>query len=146
MPDTTAVTAFIERYRATFSSFDLDAIGACFAFPLQVIGQADAVSVVSVPEPGAWRPQLERITGAYRLLGVVGAEVLALRVDAVTAGIAHVTVHWSLRDGGDNEAYDFTASYTVADLGGGPRIVAIAHDETPKLLAAIARRQGTPTG
>ena len=38
--------------------------------------------------------------------------------------------------------YDFTASYTLADLPEGTRIVVIAHDETPKLLAAVARARG----
>ena len=33
-------------------------------------------------------------------------------------------------------------STSLADLGAGLRITAIAHDETPKLLAAIALAQG----
>jgi len=138
MPDSAAVGAFIQRYRATFASFNVDAIGACFAFPLLVTGEADAVSVVSVPAAEAWRPQLERITGAYRLLGITGAEVLDLRAVEVTPGIAHAVVHWSLRTADGAEAYAFTASYTLADLPGGTRIVAIAHDESPKLAAAVA--------
>jgi hypothetical protein len=35
--------------------------------------------------------------------------------------------------------YDFTAVYTLADLEDGTRIVAIAHDESPRLMAAVAR-------
>lgn len=142
MTDTAAVGAFIERYRTTFASFDVDAIGACFAFPLQVTGEAGTVAVVSVPAVEAWRPQLERITGAYRALGVVGAEVADLAAVEVTQGIAHAVVHWSLRRADGSEVYAFTASYTLADLPEGTRIVAIAHDESPRLMAAVAGLAG----
>jgi len=36
MVERAAVEAFIDRYRTTFESFDVDAITACFAFPCQV--------------------------------------------------------------------------------------------------------------
>ena len=53
-----------------------------------------------------------------------------------------MTVHWSLRTAEDAEVYAFTASYTLADGAEGTRVVAIAHDETPKLQAAVARARG----
>jgi hypothetical protein len=37
--------------------------------------------------------------------------------------------------------YDFDASYTLADLGEGMRITAIAHNETPRLRAVIERQR-----
>jgi hypothetical protein len=39
--------------------------------------------------------------------------------------------------------YDFDASYTLADLGEGMRITAIAHNETPRLRALIERQRLT---
>jgi hypothetical protein len=142
MPDEPGAKAFIDRYRRTFERFDLDAITACYAFPVLVVGQADGVTTTSVPTADAWRPQVERIVGAYRLLRVAGATVAALDVALVTPGIAHATVTWSLHTASGDPVYDFTASYTLADLAEGTRIVAIAHDETPRLLAAVARAQG----
>lgn len=142
MPDRAAAEAFVDAYRRTFETFDVAAIAACYAFPVQVVGEADGVSVASVPSADAWVPQVERIVGAYRLLGVAGATVARLDVDEVTPGIAHATVTWSLRTAAGDGVYDFTASYTLADLPEGTRIVAVAHDETPKLLAAVARARG----
>ena len=135
------VEAFVDRYRSTFESFDAEAISACYAFPCQVTSDGDTVTVTSVPTVEAWRPGIERILGAYRLLGVRTATVAELRVEPVTAHVAHAVVRWALVDGTGAPVYDFTASYTVADLGDGLRIVAIAHNETPRLLAAVARRQ-----
>ena len=142
MVDTTEAQAFIDRYRATFQSFDAGAIAACFAFPCQVTSDAGAVTVVSVPAAEAWVPQIARIVGAYRLLGVDHAEILDLRVVPVTPGIAHAVVRWGLRGATGATIYDFSASYTLADTADGPRITAVAHDETPKLLAAVARAKG----
>src|SRR3954452_4756219 len=65
MPDDAAARAFIDDYRRTFESFDVAAITAMYSFPVQVVGEADGVSVVSVPTPEGWSPQVERIVGAY---------------------------------------------------------------------------------
>ncbi len=141
MIDTTEATAFIERYRDTFQSFDADAIAGCFAFPCQVTSEGATVTVVTVPAVGGWTPQIARIVGAYRLLAVARAEILDLRIVPVTPRVCHGVVRWGLRDAAGATVYDFTASYTLADAGDGLRIVAIAHDETPKLMAAVARAQ-----
>ena len=140
--DTVAATAFIDGYRRTFESFDVDAICGIFAFPVQVVGDAGDVSVVVVPDSDAWRPQIERIVGAYRLLGVASSAVESLAVTEVTPKIAHATVRWGLRDGAGGTVYAFTASYTLAETADGPRIVAIAHDESPKLATAVAKARG----
>jgi hypothetical protein len=142
MPDRAATEAFIDDYRRTFESFDADAIAGHFAFPCQVATQGETVGVVSVPDVEAWRPQIERIVGAYRLLGVRSANVESLTVLEVTPGIAHARVRWGLQQAGGSPVYAFTASYLIVDVANGPRIVAIAHDETPMLMAAVARARG----
>lgn len=142
MPDRAAAEAFIDTYRRTFESFEVAAITALYAFPVQLVGEAGGVSVVVVAAAEAWAAQVERIVGAYRLLGVSGATVRRLDVAEVTPGIAHATVTWSLRTSAGDPVYDFTASYTPADLAEGTRIVALAHDESPKLAAAVARARG----
>jgi hypothetical protein len=78
--DTGAVTAFIDGYRRTFETFDVDAICGAFAFPVQVVGDAGAVAVVVVPSLDEWAPQIERIVGAYRLLGVASSALESLVV------------------------------------------------------------------
>ena len=145
MPDVDATSAFIESYRRTFESFDVDAVVACFTYPLQVAGEADAVRVESVPDAGAWRPQIERIVGAYRALGVRTATIERLDVVPVSPGIAHAVVRWALTGTDDRPVYEFTASYLLVDTAGGPRIGAIAHNEGPRLVRALAQLgQGRP--
>lgn len=141
MLDQAAAEAFIDGYRRTFESFDVAAIAARFAFPCQVTSEGESVTVVTIPGPDAWVPQIARIVGAYRLLGVASARIAKLQVAEVTPRIAHAVVHWDLARADGSPVYGFTASYTLVDAGDGPRISAIAHDETPRMLSAVARAQ-----
>ena len=142
MPDRAAAEAFVDAYRRTFETFDVDAIEARFAFPLQVCGDAGGIRVDVFDGPGAWRPQLERITGANRVLGARSATLARLDAPAISPGIAHAVVRWSLVDADGTRIYWFTGSYTLADGDDGPRIVAIAHDEGPRLQMALAKARG----
>jgi hypothetical protein len=146
MADREAVEAFIKGYQATFERFDVAGISGHFAFPLHVTGEAHEVSLAVVPSPEHWTPAIERIVGAYRTLGVTHAEVRSLEVADVTARIAQANVHWDLRRADGHPVYDFHSSYTVAVTPGGLRITAVAHDEGPRMAAAMAKHHGTVVG
>ncbi len=141
MVERSDVERFIDDYRRAFERFDVARVAGYFAFPLHVTGDAAEVTVVSIPSLEAWLPQIERIVGAYRLLGVASARPGDIRIRLVTERIAQVTVDWALDDAQDDCVYDFNASYTLADFGAGLRITAIAHNERPKMMAALARKQ-----
>ena len=96
MTDQASAKQFLDEYRATFERFDVAAVAAFFAFPLQVTGDAADVTVVSVPALEAWVPQIERIVGAYRMLGVASADARDVRIVAVTTRITQATVNWVL--------------------------------------------------
>ncbi len=136
--DQQAAEAFIDDYRRTFQSLDAAAITGAFTFPCQVVGDADAVTVATVPTAELWNASIERIVGAFRLLGVTSAAIESLQVVTVTPGAAHAVVRWGLQRADGAPVYSFTASYTVVDTAGGPRVAAIVHDEGPKLAQAVA--------
>ena len=114
------VQEFLDAYRAAFEAFD----------------------VTAVPTLDAWTPQIERIIDAYRALGVATAVMGPLQVLGVTPRLAQAAVRWRLRDADGGTIYEFDASYSLADLGDGFRITAIAHNESPRLRAALGSRQG----
>ena len=138
MSDPSPITAFLDGYRAAFESFDTAAISDHFAYPFQVTSDAGEISVVTVPSRDAWLPQLERLVGTYRAIGVHTADVLELHVEELTPKLGQASVHWGLVTAARAPIYDFTASYTIANTGDGMRITAIAHNETPKLRAFVA--------
>jgi len=136
------VRGFLDAYRAAFEAFDVAAVAGFFAFPCQVTSEAAEITITVVPTLDAWAPQIERIIGGYRALGVATADMGDLRVLGVTPRLAQAVVRWRLRDANGGTIYEFDASYSLADLGAGFRITAIAHNESPRLRAALGSRRG----
>jgi hypothetical protein len=134
------VQQFLDAYRAGFEAFDVEAIVDLFSYPCQITSDAGGVTVTTVTRE-AWVPQIDRLVAAYREIGVCTAEVLELHLIELTSLVAQVSVHWGLADGEGRSIYDFDASYTVADRGDGMRITAIAHNEMPRLRAAVERQR-----
>jgi len=126
----------IERYRDAFTRGDLPALVDFFGFPLQVVAVTDAAST-SVLQRDEWAGVLNRLLDTYKQLGVVGAFPLALEVSQPMEAVAMVQVHWELQREDDRPIYDFTAVYTLTRTEGRLQIVSIAHDELPKLRAAM---------
>jgi hypothetical protein len=86
-------------------------------------------------------PQIERLVAFYGAIGVQAAEVLGLQVIEFAPRLVQATVHWGLVDEEGGRICDFDASYTLVDLGVGMRISAIAHNETPRLRAALEQQR-----
>ena len=98
-----------------------------------------AVEVTTVPTCEAWLPQIERLVAAYRAIGVREAHIDELDVLRPTPKVRFATVRWRLSDAGGEEIYTFDASYSLVDRGDGLRIMAIVHDETPRLVERMKR-------
>jgi hypothetical protein len=137
------VQGFLDAYRAAFETCDAAAIAGLFSYPCQITGGDHEITVTTIPNREVSVAQIERLVAAYRAIGVRSAEVLELHVVELTPRLAQAAVHWGLRDQEGETIYDFDASYTLADLGEGMRIAAIAHNETPRLRAAIDRQRLT---
>jgi hypothetical protein len=141
MLERSSVQHFLDAYRAGFEAFDVEAIVDLFSYPCQITSDAGEVTVTTVGTREAWAPQIERLVAAYREIGIRTADVLELHVMELTSHLVQVTVHWRLANGEGRSIYDFDASYTVADRGDGMRITAIAHNEMPRLRAAVERQR-----
>lgn len=132
------VYGFLNAYRAAFESLDVSAIEELFSYPCLITSDADRIEVTVVHAREGWLPQLEQLIAAYRVIGVRSAEPLDVRVTALSSRLVQATVRWRLSGQGGAPLYDFVASYTLADLGAGIRITAIAHDEASRLRALVS--------
>lgn len=70
-------------------------------------------------------------------MGFASANILDLSVIELSSRLFQAAVHWDLRDRAEASLYDFTAVYTLADIGGNLRITAIAHNELLRLRAHL---------
>jgi hypothetical protein len=135
------VQEFLDAYCSAFEAFDVAAVADLFSYPCQIAGGEPEVTVTTLANRDVWLPQIERLLAAYRAIGVHSAEVRELRAVELTPRLAQAAVRWALLDQEREAIYDFDACYTLADFGQGMRITAIAHNETPRLRAAIDRRR-----
>lgn len=135
-----ATDEFLEAYRRAFAAFDAEALADMFAYPCQLTSDAGEIIVTTVPTREAWLPELERLVAAYRTIGVRAAEILDRRTTDLTPQLTQVVVRWAPTDEVGARIYEFDAAYTLADLGHGLRITAIAHNETPRLRASLKAR------
>lgn len=132
---------FFDTYRTAFAAFDAAATADLFAYPVQITSTNGQVSVTAIPTREAWLPQIERLVGLYRELGVRIAEIHELQAIELAPRLAAAVVRWGLVDEQGKRVYEFDAVYTLADLGEGLRITAIAHNETRQLRARMDKTQ-----
>jgi hypothetical protein len=131
--------SFLKRYAEAFTRYDALALAELFAFPLQIVSVAETPTIIAVQSRDDWLPVLDGLLGSYRRLGVAGGVPLELEVSELTARACSARVHWELQRDDGSGIYDFTAIYTLAQVCGAWRVFAIAHDELPKLAAALGR-------
>ncbi len=127
------------RYRGAFERADVDALVDCFAFPVQIVTVTQDGASISIADAGDWPGVLARLLGAYRRLGVASIVLQEMELHEPIGAVAVVRVRWALERADGGAVYDFTGTYTVASMDGRHRIVALAHDELPKMRAALAR-------
>ncbi len=133
------VDVFLHSYRTAFEDLDATQVAAHFAFPLHVASDTGEVTFSTVASSADWLSQVERLVDAYRRIGVRSAHPEETGIQAVSPRLVQVRVRWRLRDGAGAEVYEFSTGYTLADVRGGLRIAALAHDELPRLRARLAR-------
>jgi hypothetical protein len=131
----------MDQYRSAFASADVDALLDCFNFPLQVVSLTTEQASVSIARTEDWPHVLDELLSGYERLRVVEPVPLSLEVTEPIEGVAFVRVHWALQRANGDPIYDFKAVYTLARTDSRYRIVAIAHDELPKLRAALGAQQ-----
>jgi hypothetical protein len=132
--------SFIEQYRIVFERLSAAEIVEHFAFPLQVAGDIVTGVVVAVAtSKEQWTQQLEGLLGGYRKLGVAKSRARSLDVVTIAPNLAQARVHWDLFTAAGQPIYDFHSVYTLGRFEGGLRIIAIAHDELPRLRGALAK-------
>ena len=128
---------FLERYGAAFTRADVSALVDCFAFPLQVVSISDDVPSIATAQAAEWPGVVERLLGAYERLGVAKCIPVAVETFDPMSALAVLRVQWDLRRQDQELVYDFTATYTLALVQDEFRIIAVAHNEQPKMRTAL---------
>ncbi len=123
----------LEEYRNAFRRGDLSALVNCYGFPLQVASVTGDEVSVTVAGSEDWPGVLQGVLDLYRRLDVAEAVMLAVEISQPLDPVAIIRVHWRLERPDGSSVYDFTAVYTLAQVAGSLKIIAIAHDELSRM-------------
>lgn len=132
--------AFFDSYLAAFEQMDAEAIAGHFAFPFHMTSDGDPVALSAVPDAATWRGEIERLVSFYRDMGVTSARMVSASSGELSPKVEHASIHWQLQDAAGADLYDFHAVYTLAEVEGATRVVALAHDELPRAIEFATRR------
>jgi hypothetical protein len=135
------VKAFFEAYCAAFEALDVEAIADCVAYPSHIVSDGDDVTMIAMSNRQDCLTAMNRVVVLHRQLGAPSGRIHDLSILTLSPRLVQASLRMDVLDGGSRLLYDFQASYSLARFADAWRIVAIAHNQIPRLLRCIARHQ-----
>ena len=136
-----AVRALLESYRDAFERLDAAAIADHFAYPSHIIGDANEVALMQLSNRQDCLAAVEKVLAMHRELEAPSGSIRDLSIVELSPRLTHASLRMEVHGRAGEMLYDFEAAYTLAETRSGWRIAAIAHNQIPRLLKCLARRQ-----
>jgi hypothetical protein len=133
--------AFFQAYCAAFEALDVEAIADCVAYPCHIVSDGDDVTLIAMANRQDCLAAMNRVVVLHRQLGAPSGRIHDLSILELSPQLVQASLGMDVLDGTSSLLYDFQASYSLAKFSGSWRIVAIAHNQIPRLLKCIARHQ-----
>jgi hypothetical protein len=135
------VKALFRTYCAAFETLDVEAIADCVAYPSHIVSDGDEVGLIAIANRQQCLATMSRVVELHRQLGARSGRIHDLAILELSPRLAQASLRMDVRDGASSHLYDFQASYSLARSSRAWRIVAISHNQIPRLLRCIAQRQ-----
>lgn len=126
-----------KSYDAACLDFDADAVAGFYDLPCLISTQHGNGSFTA---RGELRAAFARVFSGYRQMGLVGANLASLSINALSDDFAQARVVWSLGNARGHDVVSVACLYTLRYAQGRWRILhAVALDEAEKLARRNAR-------
>lgn len=135
------LTAFFQTYCRAFEALDMEAIADCVAYPCHIVSDGDEVTLIAVANRQQCLVTMSRVVELHRQLGAPSGRIHDLSITEFSPRLAQASLTMEALDRASNHLYDFRDTYSLARFFGAWRIVAIAHNQIPRLLRCVAQRQ-----
>ena len=135
------VKAFFQVYCAAFETLDVEAIADCVAYPSHIASDGDEITLIAIANRPECLATMNRVVELHRQLGAPSGHIRDLSITELSPRLAQASLTMEVLDGTLNHLYDFQASYSLAKFADAWRIVAIAHNQIPRLLKCVAQRE-----
>lgn len=142
---TEEVRAFFQSYRTAFEALDVEAIADCVAYPSHIVSDGEEVVLIPMTNRQECLAAMDSVVVLHRELGAPAGRIHDLSITEFSPRLVQASLRMEVLDGTSSFLYDFQATYTLANFSGAWRIVAIAHNQIPRLLRCVSQRQPDPS-
>jgi hypothetical protein len=134
-----SVMEFLGSYRNAFESYDTEAILDHFIFPCTIMGDAEAIKPSLLQTKEELRPGVKYVLSLHREIGYRSGQLLRLDITELSPRLTAMTLRSRMHGENDKPLYEFQGYYSLAHTAAGCRIMAITHNQIPRLLACAGR-------
>jgi hypothetical protein len=135
------VHAFFRSYCAAFEALDTEAIADCCTFPSHIASDAEEVVLIAMANRQECQAAMDKVVVLHRKLGSPSGRIHDLSILELSPRLVQASLRMEVLDRTANCLYDFQATYSLAKFSGAWRIVAISHNQIPRLLRCVAQCQ-----
>lgn len=133
------VMEFLASYSRAFEDYDTQAIVDHYVFPCTIIGDAETLAPLTYKGPEPLSTGVDYILSLHREIGVRTGQRMLLDITELSPRLAGMMIRTRFRDEHGKALYDFQGFYSLVRTEAGFRILAISHNQLPRLLACAGR-------
>jgi hypothetical protein len=133
------VMEFLGSYRQAFEKYDTDAILDHYVFPCTIIGDAEAIRPSLLQAKEELRAGVEYVLSLHREIGCRSGQWLRLDITELSPRLTGMMLRSRMNGENGRPLYEFQGFYSLAHTDAGCRIMAISHNQIPRLLACAGR-------
>ena len=138
------VRAFFQKYTAAFEALDVEAIADCVAYPSHIASDGEETVLIAMADRQQCLAAMDRVVTLHRKLGAPAGRIHDLSITELSLRLVQASLRMEVLDKTSSYLYDFKAIYSLAKFSGAWRIVAIAHNQIPRLLSCVSQREAGP--
>jgi hypothetical protein len=133
------VMDFLGSYRTAFENYDTDAILDHYVFPCTIISDTEKITPSFLQTKEELRAGVDYVLSLHRQIGYRSGQLLALDITELSPGLTGMMIRSRMRDESGRPLHEFQGFYSLARTDAGCRIMAISHNQIPRLLACAGR-------
>ena len=134
-----SVMEFLATYTRAFEAYDTRAIVDHYVFPCTIIGDAETLAPLTFKGADQLSAGVDYILALHREIGVKTGQPLLLEITELSPRLAGMMIRTRFRDAHGNALYDFQGFYSLVHTEAGCRILAVSHNQLPRLLACAGK-------
>jgi len=133
------VMEFLGSYRNAFESYDTDAILDHYIFPCTIISDTELIKPSFLQTKEELRAGVDYILSLHREIGYRSGQWLRLDITEFSPRLTGIMLRSRMNGQNRKPLYEFQGFYSLVHTAAGCRIMAISHNQVPRLLACAGR-------